>query len=65
MIQKTAETAIVQAEKMEQLRTGIEEISHGIQDNSAASEETSATSDELASQAEILNKMVQKFELGS
>lgn len=63
MIQKTAETAVIQAEKMKQLRIGIEEISQGIQDNSAASQETSATSDELASQAEILNKMVQKFEL--
>ena len=63
MIQKSAETAAVQADNMKQLLAGIEEISHGIQDNSAASEETSATSEELASQAEILNKMVQKFEL--
>ena len=63
MIQQTAENAIVQAESMEQLRTGIQEISHGIQDNSAASEETSATSEELASQADRLNKMLQKFEL--
>ena len=63
MIQNTAKDAAVQAENMKQLRIGIEEITHGIQDNSAASEETSATSEELAAQAEILNKMVQKFEL--
>ena len=63
MIQETAENAAIQAENMKQLRVGIEEIAHGIQDNSAASEETSATSEELASQADILNKMVQKFEL--
>ncbi|GFI18495.1 MAG: HAMP domain-containing protein [Lachnospiraceae bacterium] len=63
MIQVTAENAAVQAENMKQLRAGIEDLAHGIQDNSAASQETSATSDELASQAEILNKMVQKFEL--
>lgn len=63
MIQETAENAAVQAENMKQLRAGIEDLAHGIQDNSAASQETSATSDELASQAEILNKMVQKFEL--
>lgn len=63
MIQNTAEEASVQAENMRQLRMGIDEITHGIQDNSAASEETSATSEELAAQAEILNKMVQKFEL--
>ena len=63
MIQETAQEAVIQAENMKQLRSGIKEISHGIQDNSAASEETSATSQELASQAEILNRMVQKFEL--
>ncbi len=63
MIQKTAENAAIQAENMKQLRVGIEEITHSIQDNSAASQETSTTSEELASQAEILNKMVQKFEI--
>lgn len=63
MIRKTAENAAVQAESMEQLRTGIDEIARAIQDNSAASQETSATSEELASHAEVLNKMVQKFEL--
>ncbi len=63
MIQETAETTAVQAENMKQLRVRIEQINHGIQDNSAASQETSATSEELASQAEILNRMVQKFEL--
>ena len=63
MIKKTAENAAVQAESMEQLRTGIDEIARAIQDNSAAAQETSATSEELASHAEVLNKMVQKFEL--
>lgn len=63
MIQETAEDAAVQAENMKQLQAGIEDMAHGIQDNSAASQETSATSEELASQVEILNKMVQKFEL--
>ncbi len=62
-IQVTAENAAIQAENMKQLHIGIEEIAHRIQDNSAASQETFATSEELASQAEILNKMVQKFEL--
>ncbi len=63
MIQQTAESAASQAENMKQVRIGIEEIAHGIQDNSAASQETSATSEELATQADRLNKMVQKFEL--
>lgn len=63
MIKKTAENSAVQAENMEQIRIGIDEITRGIQDNSATSEETSATSEELATQADLLNKMVQKFEL--
>ena len=63
MIQETAEDAAVQAENMEQLRSGIREITHGIQDNSAAAQETSATSHELASQAVKLNQMLQKFQL--
>ncbi len=63
MIKKTAENSAVQAENMEQLRVGIDEIARGIQDNSAASQEISATSEELATRAELLNRMVQKFEL--
>lgn len=63
MIKKTAENSAIQAENMDQLRIGIDEIARGIQDNSAASQETSATSEELATRAELLNRMVQKFEL--
>ena len=63
MIQKTAENAVTQADNMDQINVGIEEIAHKVQDNSAAAEETSATSQELASQATVLNEMVQKFEL--
>lgn len=63
MIKNTAQNSAIQAESMEQLRVGIEEIARGIQDNSAASEETSATSEELATQANLLNTMVQRFEL--
>lgn len=63
MIMKTAENAVVQSQSVEQIRAGIEEIAQGVQDNSAIAEESSATSQELASQAAILNDMVQKFEL--
>ena len=63
MIKNTAQNSAIQAESMEQLRIGIDEIARGIQDNSAASEETSATSEELASQANLLNTMVQRLEL--
>ena len=63
MIQKTAGNAADQAQSMEQIRVGIEEISQGVQDNSAIAEESSATSEELASQATLLNELVQHFEL--
>ena len=63
MIRKTAENAADQAQSMEQIRVGIEEISQGVQDDSAIAEESSATSEELASQATLLNELVQHFEL--
>lgn len=63
MIRKTAENAAVQAHNMEQIRAGIDEIVQGVQDNSAAAQQTSATSEELASQAVVLNELVQRFEL--
>ena len=63
MIRKTAENAAVQAQNMEQIRSGIDEIVQSVQDNSAAAQQTSATSEELASQAVVLNELVQRFEL--
>lgn len=63
MIRKTAENAAMQTENMKQIRQGIEDVAQGIQDNSAAAQETSATSEELASQAVVLNNLVQRFEL--
>ncbi len=63
MIRKTAENAATQATNMDQIRMGIEEIARGVQDNSAAAQETSATSEQLASQAVVLNELVQRFEL--
>lgn len=63
MIQKSAETAEVQMQSINQIREGVEDMSNSIQDNSAMAEETSATSQELAAQAVVLNELVQKFEL--
>lgn len=63
MIKKVAEEAILQAENMEQIRTGIDGIAQGVNDNSAVSEETYATSEQLANQTVSLNDMVQRFEL--
>ena len=63
MIQKSAESAEVQMQSVNQIRDGVEEMSQSIQDNSAMAEETSATSEELAAQAVSLNELVQMFEL--
>jgi len=62
MIKKTAENAVLQAENMEQIRTGIDDIAQGVNDNSAVSQETYATSEQLATQTVTLNEMVQRFE---
>ena len=63
MIQKSAESAVIQMQSVGQIRDGVEEMSQSIQDNSAMAEETSATSEELAAQAVTLNELVQMFEL--
>lgn len=63
MIQKSAETAEVQLQSINQIRDGVEEMSQTVQDNSAMAEETSATSEELAAQSIALNELVKKFEL--
>ena len=65
LIQQTAEKAISQVQSMEQIRYGIEEIAQGTQDNSAMSQESAATADQLAQQAELLNQMVNRFEVNS
>ena len=63
MIQKSAESAEVQMQSVNQIRDGVEEMSQSIQDNSAMAQETSATSEELAAQAVTLNELVSMFEL--
>lgn len=63
MIQKSAETAEIQMQSMNQIKEGIEDISQTVQDNSAMAEETSATSEELAAQSVTLNELVKRFEL--
>lgn len=54
-----------QAESMRQIEQGIEQISGVVQNNSATAEETAASSQELSSQAQILNELIQRFELNS
>ena len=58
-----SESAVTQAEAMEQADAGIGRISEVVQSNSAASEESSATSEELSAQAMNMNELVSKFQL--
>ena len=63
MIQKSAESAVLQMHSVYKIKDGVEEMAQGVQDNSAMSEETSATSEELAAQAVVLNELVRRFKL--
>ncbi len=58
-----SQSAVTQAEAMEQAEAGISRISEVVQSNSAASEESSATSEELSAQAMNMNELVSKFQL--
>ena len=58
-----SESAVTQAEAMEQADAGINRISEVVQSNSAASEESSATSEELSAQAMNMNELVSRFQL--
>ncbi len=54
-----------QASLIQTISNGIEQISMVVQTNSAAAEESAAASEELSSQAHVLNRMVDKFQLHS
>ena len=63
MAQKVSESAITQAQALEQVEDGIEQISLVTQQNAASSEECSAISEELAARASEMNALIQKFRL--
>lgn len=63
LIDDIAQASIHQAEGANQVAIGIEQISAVVQTNSATSEESAAASEELSSQALLLNKLVNKFQL--
>lgn len=52
-----------QAEAIMQIRKSIEMISDIVQGNSATSEESAAASEELSAQAQLLNDLVEQFEV--
>ena len=61
MAQNVSESAITQAQVLEQVESGIEQISLVTQQNAASSEECSAISEELAARASEMNALIQKF----
>ncbi len=52
-----------QAESIAQVSEGIGQIADVVQNNSATSEETAASSEELSAQAQLLNELVERFQL--
>jgi methyl-accepting chemotaxis protein len=61
IVNEIAISSAAQAELIELISRGIMNISDITQENSAVSQESSASSEELASQADILNNLVQNF----
>ncbi|QIB67888.1 HAMP domain-containing protein [Aminipila butyrica] len=62
-IDKIAKASEDQANAIAQVSTGIEQISSVVQRNTATSEESAAASEQLTSQADLLNKLVDKFKI--
>lgn len=62
-INKISNSTIEQAESIAQVTEGIEQIANVIQTNSATTEASAAASEELSGQAQLLKKLIDKFEL--
>lgn len=60
---KTNETAVAQANALQQVEQGIEQISSVVQNTAGSAEESSAISEQLSDKAEELNSLVQRFKL--
>ena len=62
-IKKIAEDSKRQVETIEQLNLGIEQISQVVQNNTATAEESASSSQEMSAQAELLNDMVDRYQV--
>ncbi|MHC1722407.1 MAG: methyl-accepting chemotaxis protein [Aminipila sp.] len=60
---KIANASENQANRIEQITLGVDQIASIVQTNSATAEESAAASEELAGQANILEKLVNKFKI--
>lgn len=61
MIQSISDSAMEEAEKIEYIRTAVDEISAVVHSNSAAAEESSAASEELSGLAATLEMVAKRF----
>lgn len=61
MIQRISDSAMEEAEKIEYIRTAVDEISAVVHSNSAAAEESSAASEELSGLAATLEMVAKRF----
>ena len=62
-VNEISEASERQAESISQVSEGINQIAEVVQTNSATSEQTAASSEELSAQAQLLNELVEKFQL--
>lgn len=63
LIAEIAEASAHQAVSVNQIKSGIEQISSVVQQNAATAESSAANSEELSGQSQILNDLVNKFEI--
>lgn len=63
LIAEIAEASSHQAVSVNQIKSGIEQISSVVQQNAATAEASAANSEELSGQSQILNDLVNKFEI--
>lgn len=62
-ITEIEKACIYQAQEISRITHGLEQISNVVQSNAAAAEESSASSEELSSQAQLLYRELDKFQL--
>ena len=62
-ISEMNESSRLQSNAMQQITSGIAQLSSVVQSNSATAEETAAASEEMSAQADMLNKVVGRFQI--
>ncbi|MDR5658486.1 methyl-accepting chemotaxis protein [Serpentinicella sp. ANB-PHB4] len=63
LVEKIAGASNEQATAVTQVYQSIDQVSEVVQTNSSTAEETAATTEELTNQAELVRKMIEKFQL--